>query len=53
MMAEYTGWIPCVVQISTYCKVVVTGIITYAVVAVLLMRQTNKIPLSDALKNVE
>lgn len=53
MMLEYTGWIPCVVQGSTYCKVVVIGIITYAVVAALLMRQTNKIPLSDALKNVE
>lgn len=53
MMAGYTGWIPCVVQGSTYCKVVVIGIITYAVVAALLMRQTKKIPLADALKNVE
>lgn len=53
MMSGYTGWIPCVVQWSTYCKVVVMGIVTYAVVAVLLMRQTNKIPLADALKNVE
>lgn len=53
MMMGYTGWIPCVVQWSTYCKVVVAGIITYVVVAALLMRQTNKIPLADALKNVE
>ncbi len=53
MMAKYTGWIPCVVQWSTYCKVVVVGIVTYAVVAVLLMRQANKILLADALKNVE
>lgn len=53
MMQEYTGWIPCVVNWSVYFKVVVIGIITYAVVAALLMRQTNKIPLSDALKNVE
>lgn len=53
MMQEYTGWIPCVVNWRVYCKVVVIGIITYAVVAALLMRQTNKIPLSDALKNVE
>ena len=45
--------IPCVVQGSMYCKVVVIGIITYAVVAALLMRQTKKIPLADALKNVE
>ncbi|MDD7294091.1 MAG: ABC transporter permease [Oscillospiraceae bacterium] len=53
MMAGYTGWIPCVVQWSTYFKVVVIGIITYAVVAALLMRQTKKVPLADALKNVE
>lgn len=53
MMQEYTGWIPCVVNWNVYCKVVIIGIITYAVVAALLMRQINKIPLSDALKNVE
>ena len=53
MMQEYTGWIPCVVNGSVYFKVVIIGIITYAAVAALLMRQTNKIPLSDALKNVE
>lgn len=53
MMSGYTGWIPCVVQWSTYFKVVAIGIITYAVVAVLLMRQTGKVPLADALKNVE
>lgn len=53
MMQEYTGWIPCVVNWSVYVKVVVIGIVTYAAVAALLMRQTNKIPLSDALKNVE
>lgn len=53
MMTGYTGWIPCVVQWSTYCKVVVAGIITYAVVAALLMRQTRRVPLADALKNVE
>jgi len=29
------------------------GIVTYAVVAALLMRQTRKVPLADALKNVE
>ena len=53
MMMEFTGWIPCVIQWSVYLKVVAIGIITYAVVAMLLMRQTNKIPLEEALKNVE
>lgn len=53
MMQEYTGWIPCVVNWSVYARVIVIGIVTYAVVAALLMRQTNKISLSNALKNVE
>ena len=53
MMMEFTGWIPCVIQWSVYLKVVAIGIITYAVVAMLLMRKTNKIPLEEALKNVE
>ena len=53
MMSRFTGWIPCVVQWTVYFKVIVIGIVTYAVVAALLMRKTNKIPMSDALKNVE
>lgn len=53
MMQRYTGWIPCVVQWDVYLKVVVIGVVTYALVALLLMRQTNKVPLADALKNVE
>jgi putative ABC transport system permease protein len=53
MMTQYTGWIPCVVLPSIYGKVILIGVATYAVVAALLMRQTNKIPLADALKNVE
>ena len=53
MMMQFTGWIPCVVQWTVYLKVVVIGIVTYAVVAALLMHKTNMIPLGDALKNVE
>ena len=53
MMMQFTGWIPCVAQWTVYLKVVVIGIVTYAVVAALLMHKTNRIPLGDALKNVE
>ena len=53
MMQEYTGWIPCYIPMSVYLKVIVIGVVTYAVVALLLMRQTNKVPLEEALKNVE
>jgi putative ABC transport system permease protein len=52
-MGEYTGWIPLVIKWSVYAKVVIMGIVTYAVVALMLMRKTDKIPMSDALKNVE
>lgn len=53
MMQRFTGWIPCVVQWDVYLKVVAIGIVTYALVVLLLMRQTNRVPLADALKNVE
>lgn len=53
MMLEYTGWIPCVIPWTVYLRVVVIGILTYAVVALLLRRQINSVPMSDALKNVE
>lgn len=53
MMSGFTGWIPCVIQWDVYLKVVVIGIVTYAVVALFLRRQTDKVSLSDALKNVE
>ncbi|MGN0614186.1 MAG: FtsX-like permease family protein, partial [Porcipelethomonas sp.] len=53
MMMGFTGWIPCVVQWDVYLKLVVIGIVTYAAVAALLMRQTGKVPLGEALKNAE
>ncbi len=53
MMSEFTGWIPCVIQWDIYLKVVVIGIVTYALVVLLLRRQTDRVSLSDALKNVE
>ncbi|MBQ8825011.1 MAG: ABC transporter permease [Ruminococcus sp.] len=53
MMTGFTGWIPCVIQWNVYLKVVVIGIITYLFVALLLMRQISKVPMGEALKNVE
>ena len=37
----------------TYVEVAASGIICYAIVAFLLNRKVKKIPMSDALKNVE
>lgn len=53
MMQTYSGWLPCVIENDVYLKVIATGVITYAVVALLLTRHTNRVPLEEALKNVE
>lgn len=50
---EYSGWITYYMPAVTYVKVVASGIICYAIVAFLLNRKVKKIPMSDALKNVE
>ena len=48
-----TGYIPMMIKSSLYVKMVIVGILSYAVVAVVQMVKINKIPKSDALKNVE
>ena len=48
-----TGYIPMMIKSSLYVKMVIVGILSYAVVAVVQMVNINKIPKSDALKNVE
>lgn len=48
-----TGYIPCNIEVETYLVMVITGILCYAVVAVLQMRKVSKVDKSEALKNVE
>lgn len=50
---EYSGWITYYMPAVTYVEVAASGIICYAIVAFLLNRKVKKIPMSDALKNVE
>ena len=50
---EYAGWITYYMPAVTYVEVAASGIICYAIVAFLLNRKVKKIPMSDALKNVE
>ena len=50
---EYSGWITYYMPAVTYVEVAASGIICYAIVAFLLNRKVKKIPISDALKNVE
>ena len=47
------GWIELYMDPMIYLKMFVLGIVTYAVVAVLEYRRIKKVPMTDALKNVE
>ena len=53
MMMEYSGWLPPEIPLTTYVKVFILGVVTYAFVALILQRKANKIPMDEALKNVE
>ncbi|SFC53435.1 ABC transporter permease [Butyrivibrio sp. YAB3001] len=48
-----SGWMVIWLDPGVYVKMFLMGIITYAVVAVLEYRRIGKIPMSEALKNVE
>ena len=48
-----SGWMVIWLDPSVYVKMFLMGIITYAVVAVLEYRKIGRIPMSEALKNVE
>ena len=53
IMREMTGWIPWDVEPGSYVKVFAMGLVSYAVVALLEMRRIRKVPMDQALKNVE
>lgn len=53
LYTEISGYIPYIVSNTIYVKMVVYGIVSYAVVAAMQMFKISRIPKSDALKNVE
>lgn len=53
MMQSMTGWIPCTIGAAVYEKMLLIGILTYAVVAAFEYRKIRKVPMGAALKNVE
>ncbi|MBO5509100.1 MAG: FtsX-like permease family protein, partial [Lachnospiraceae bacterium] len=48
-----TGYIPFIISDSCYIYTILLGIACYTVVALLQLVKINRIPKSDALKNVE
>lgn len=53
MMSSITGWITFYVDPIIYVKMLLMGILTYGVVALLEYRKIRKVPMDEALKNVE
>lgn len=53
IFADYPGYFAYYVPGITYVKMLVLGVLSYAVVAVLQMKKIKKVPLGEALKNVE
>ncbi len=50
---SYPGWLPYYVAPSVFVKMAVMGIVSYAVIAFFQTRKVKKVPLADALKNIE
>ena len=50
---EYAGYLPYYVGAPTYVKMAIIGVLSYLCIAFLQTRKVKKIPMADALKNVE
>ena len=53
IMKDYTGWLSLYIAPKVYVEMFVMGIVVYALVALLQFRKIKKIPMDEALKNVE
>lgn len=53
IMKGFSGWLPCYIKPEIYGEMFVMGMVAYLVVALLQFRKIKKIPMDEALKNVE
>ena len=53
MMSSITGWITFYVDPKIYVEMFLLGMIAYGAVAVLEYRKIRRVPMDEALKNVE
>ncbi len=53
MITSITGWIPLYMDPVIYVKMFVLGFGTYLIVALLEYRKIKKVPMDEALKNIE
>lgn len=52
-MKGYSGWIPFSIEMTTYIKCFGLTIVSYLVVAMLQMKKIKRVPMDEALKNIE
>ena len=50
---EMTGWFPLEVSTSVFVKIIIMGIVSYAVVALIEYHKIRRMPMDSVLKNVE
>lgn len=53
MMKDYSGWLSLYIAPKVYVEMLIMGIACYALVAALQFKKIKKIPMDEALKNVE
>ena len=53
LLLEMTGWLPLTIGKHVYYEMFALGILSYAVIAVIEYRRISRIPMDEALKNVE
>ena len=53
MLESYSGWLPLYVPMRVYIKMFLLGLATYGLVAIIEYRRIRKVPMDEALKNVE
>lgn len=53
ILCSYSGWIPYYIPASEFVKIIIGGILVYAVIVFMQYGKVKKIPLDVALKNVE
>lgn len=53
MLSEFAGWIPYYIPGDAFVKIIIAGIVTYAVIALMQFGKVKRVPLDVALKTVE
>lgn len=53
MLDSYSGWLPLYIPTRTYIKMFLLGLVTYGLVAIIEYGRIRRVPMDEALKNVE